>query len=70
MKKYIDLFYDYLSITLGCLIYALGLTVFIYPNNISPGGFSGISALINNYFNAVPIGLATAVINLPLVVVP
>ena len=33
MKKYIFASYDYLIITFGCIVYALGLTVFIYPNN-------------------------------------
>ncbi len=69
MKKLLTLLYDYVIITLGCLLFALGLTVFIYPNNISPGGVSGISALINHYFDFVPIGVCIVAINLPLVVV-
>lgn len=69
MKKHITLLNDYIFITLGCLLYALGLTVFIYPNNISPGGVTGISAIINNFIEAIPIGLATMVINLPLVII-
>ncbi len=69
MNKIVSNIYEYVIITLGCLLYALGLTVFIYPNNISPGGVSGISALINSFVSVIPIGFATAVINLPLVIV-
>ena len=69
MKKFIASFYDYLIITLGCLLYALGLTVFIYPNNISPGGVSGVSALINSIITSIPIGFSNVVINLPLVII-
>lgn len=69
MKKLLTFLYDYVIITLGCLLFALGLTVFIYPNNISPGGVSGIAALINRFFDFVPIGFAIVAINLPLVII-
>ena len=37
---------DYLFITLGLLLYAVGWTVFLLPYEIPSGGLTGVSALI------------------------
>lgn len=48
VKKYLKDFYwkDYLYITVGLCIYAIGLVGFIIPVKIVPGGLTGISLLI------------------------
>ncbi len=69
MRKLITIFGEIVIITLGCALYALGFTVFIYPNHISPGGVTGISTIINQFFAFLPIGLMIIIINLPLIVV-
>ncbi len=68
MRKLILVFGDFFFISLGCVLYALGFTVFIYPNHISPGGVTGISTIINQFFAFLPIGFLTIVINLPLII--
>ena len=37
---------DYLVITFGLLLYALGWTAFLLPYQISTGGLTGISAIV------------------------
>lgn len=37
---------EYLLIALGLLVYVLGWTVFLIPNNLVGGGVSGIGAVI------------------------
>lgn len=53
---------------LGTGIYALGVYAFTAPNQIAPGGVTGISTVLNYLFQ-VPIGLMNALINVPLIIV-
>lgn len=41
---------DYFIITLGTLITALGLVLFMIPYNIIAGGVSGLAIILNNFF--------------------
>mgnify|MGYP005771631775 CR=1 FL=1 len=59
---------DCLMVLLGTAIFALGTYYFITPSNIAPGGVSGIAILVNYAFGA-PVGLVSALINLPLLVI-
>jgi len=57
--------YQYLLITLGSLVFALGQLYFIKPLHIPMGGVSGI-ALVSNYLWNLPIGVVSIVLNIPL----
>lgn len=57
--------YDFIGITLGTFLTALALSVFLEPNNIAPGGVSGIAIEIN-YLTGWPVGMVTIIINIPL----
>lgn len=57
---------SYAVITFGCLCYALAFDWFLVPNAFTCGGFTGISQVINFFLPAVPIGVMTIVLNLPL----
>lgn len=61
------LFLDYFIIILGTFIYAFSVDYFIAPNHISAGGITGVSTLIN-YVTGFPIGVATILINIPLII--
>lgn len=52
---------------LGTAVLALGLHVFIAPNNLAPGGVSGISIVIS-YLIGSPLGWTNLAINIPLLV--
>ena len=56
---------NYLFITAGSLIYALGQLYFIKPLHIPMGGVSGL-ALVANFLWSLPIGVVTIVLNIPL----
>ncbi len=56
---------DQLYTLIGCLIYAIGIYVFIQPNQIAPGGVSGMSVMLQ-YLTGIPIGALSLLINIPL----
>lgn len=56
---------DYLLITLGALLQALAIRLFLVPAGLVNGGISGISQIINHY-TGWPIGLMIFLGNLPL----
>ena len=62
--KYLKKFYwrDYLVITLGLVLYAIGLTGFLIPNQIVMGGLGGVSLMIR-YSTGIPLWLSFMVIN-------
>lgn len=49
----------------GCAIYSVAFHVFIAPNEISPGGLTGLSAILNHLFG-LPTGMTLLALNLPL----
>ena len=55
----------WLQILLGMLLCAVGYDMFIIPNDIAPGGFTGIAQLVN-HFTGLPIGMLTLALNAPL----
>lgn len=51
----------------GCSLLSIGIVCFAAPNNIAPGGASGLSVL-GNYLFGIPIAVLTMSINIPLIV--
>ncbi|MEA4965091.1 MAG: YitT family protein [Oscillospiraceae bacterium] len=66
MKKNITM--DTLAIFIGCSLVAAGLDMFAFPNDISPGGVSGLAAALSRLI-PVSVGTLAFLINLPLLVV-
>ena len=58
----------YAQIVLGCLIGGAAYPLFLVPNNIAPGGLTGI-ATIFNYLWGWPVGVTSMALNLPLFVI-
>lgn len=56
---------DYLGVTLGVLLTAIGLDAFLVPNKIAAGGVSGIATILHYVIN-VPVGAAMLALNVPL----
>lgn len=61
-------FKEYALITLGLVIYALGWTIFLIPNNLVGGGVSGFSAILY-YATGIPMGYSYFVINVILLLI-
>ena len=55
-----------LLIALGAALYALAFNWFFLPNGLTLGGFTGASQIVNHLLPAVPIGVLTIVMNVPL----
>lgn len=66
--KYLNKITEILGIVLGSAIMAIGVSLFLLPNQLSTGGFSGL-ATIAYYFFDIPIGRATIILNIPLFVI-
>lgn len=58
---------DIIFMTVGSIIYAVGLNGFTAPNNIAPGGVSGI-AIVLNYVFGTPVGTVILLINIPIII--
>ena len=56
---------NYLLITIGSIVIALALDVFLVPNKIAAGGVSGLATLIYHLLR-VPVGITMLGINIPL----
>ena len=55
----------WLQIILGMFLCAAAYDMFLIPNEIAPGGFTGIAQLINHY-TGWPVGMMTLALNVPL----
>lgn len=58
-----DTLKDYVLLTVGTLLVALGVYFFKFPNNFSTGGVSGISVILARYVPAVSPGAFVFIIN-------
>ncbi len=68
MKKKIKIhFWDYVAITIGAIIMAIGIGVFLVDAKVVPGGASGLAMAIHYLSgNKIPVGLMIWLINVPL----
>ena len=63
-NKYRALF-EYLEITLGCALVAIGLVLFLAPNTIAPGGVTGLAVIAQKALH-IPVDIINLTINIPL----
>lgn len=56
----------YIIITFACVLYGIGISLFVDPNNLAPGGFTGLSVIINRL---VPLETGTIylILNIPVI---
>lgn len=57
---------NYCLITVAAFIYAIAISLFLDPNNIAPGGITGVAILINRFI-AIPVGTLNLILNIPIV---
>ncbi|MBU3158768.1 YitT family protein [Clostridium frigoris] len=60
---------EYILITVGIALVALGLYFFLIPNDLAVGGVSGLAIVINQYMPGLTIGVLMFVLNIILFVV-
>lgn len=59
---------DLIFIIVGNIIYAIGVNIFTAPNDIAPGGVTGIATVFNSWFG-IPIGISIFIMNIPLFII-
>ena len=57
----------YLVITLGAMVYGAGISLFIDPNNLAPGGVSGLAIIISRLL-PVETGTLILLLNIPIMI--
>lgn len=55
---------DIICIIVGGIIWSVGINVFHVPNDIAPGGYSGLATVLHSLFN-LPVGAMIAIMNIP-----
>lgn len=58
---------DLFCYILGSFVYSSAVTLFISPNEFSPGGFTGIATLLNFWLN-LPSGIFLLILNIPVLI--
>lgn len=58
---------NYILILIGSILMAVGLEIFLIPNNIIDGGIVGISIIIS-HLTGLPLGLFTFILNIPFLI--
>lgn len=59
---------EYSWIILGSIIMAFGTSLFLLPNKLSTGGFTGLATLFY-YYLKIPMGTSIILMNLPLFII-
>ncbi len=59
---------DFLTLTLGAVIFAAGVACFLDPNSIASGGISGIAIIITKFLEMLPTGTVITIINIPILI--
>ncbi len=65
MKKTGNAVLDGIMFVLGSALFAISVNVFTAPNNIAPGGLTGIATLVH-YLTQAPIGTTILLLNIPI----
>jgi uncharacterized membrane-anchored protein YitT (DUF2179 family) len=62
-------FREYLLITIGFILVALSIEIFLSPNKIAAGGVSGIAIIINSIFPFLTLGMLMLIMNVILFII-
>lgn len=66
-KIFLNFLARYALITLGCVVYSLGVALFLDANNLASGGVTGIAIMINSLIG-LDVGWLIIIINIPLLI--
>ncbi len=68
MDKKQKVLIDAIFFLLGTFIYSVAVNMFLSPNGISPGGFTGVAAVINRLVG-IPTGTMLFIFNIPVLII-
>lgn len=60
--------FNLLYIVFFSFVYSVSISLFLNPNNLAPGGISGIAIMLNHIFS-LPLGLTIFALNIPLLII-
>lgn len=60
---------NYIQILVGSLFFAAGVSLFLSPNALAPGGISGVGIILSKYITAIPVGTWVIIFNVPIMIV-
>lgn len=61
------IFFGWAVMLIACIIYSLGISLFLSPNALAPGGMSGVAIIINK-LTGLPTGMMIICLNIPLLI--
>lgn len=61
------LIYEYSVMTIGCILYAIGIALFLDPNHLAPGGVTGLSIILSQFL-PLETGTLIFVFNIPIII--
>ena len=67
-KKIIKILIEYLYIVVGTVLMAISTSLFLLPNQLSTGGFSGIGTILYYLFK-LKVGTTMIILNIPLLII-
>ena len=67
MKHCVKRIFEYGIMTVGAVLYAMGITLFLDPNHLAPGGVTGIGIILSQFL-PVETGTIIFMINMPLII--
>ena len=68
-NKVVKFIIRYVVITLSAIMYGLGIGLFLNPNQLAPGGISGIAIILKEVFPMLPgVGVLIIIINVPIMI--
>ena len=67
-KTPLQMFRDYVMITVASFVYAVSVSLFLDPNSLAPGGITGIAIILNRLFG-IETGTWMLLINIPILLI-
>lgn len=64
-KKFIQ---NVITVIIGSVLYAIGISLFLEPNHLAPGGVSGIGIMVNHLI-PLSVGAVSIILNIPLMII-
>lgn len=63
-KAILDMLVDFVLISVGTALMAISTSLFLLPNQLSTGGFSGLGTIVYYFFN-ISVGTTVVILNIP-----
>lgn len=64
----VKLLWEYIVIVIALVFYAVGISLFLDPNKLAPGGITGIAIIIKHFIN-VHLGILVLIMNIPIMLI-